>query len=90
MKVNVSRLVYEASGRDEGSLDATLNWVLGYFSKQNPHTHLLTHLTEVDGSAIAVEISDENVKKINVKFGSFSDALVSTLLIVAYSLGGME
>jgi hypothetical protein len=90
VKVNISKFVFDVAGQDAGNLDATLNWILGYFSKRNPHVRLLTYLTEAGGSTVEVEISDETANKINVKFGEISDALVSTLLIVAYSLGGME
>ncbi|NFV79009.1 hypothetical protein [Magnetospirillum aberrantis] len=90
MMVRISARVFDAAGRDAGELDATLNWVLGYFSKKCPNVGLLTHLAESGGSTVTVEISDEVASKILNKFGECKDSLVSTLLSVAYSLGGME
>ncbi len=90
MMVRISERVFDAAGRDAGELNATLEWILGYFSKKSPNIGLLTHLAEKDGTTVAVEISDDIIEKIQRKFGDCNEVLISTLLSVAYSLGGME
>lgn len=90
MKCKVSRRVYDASGQSERNINVTLNWVLGYFSKRNKNVGLVCSLTEAEDTQVEVEIEDDIAQKMDGKFGTHSEPLVSALLVVAYALGGAE
>ncbi len=90
MKCKVSQRVFVASGRDEDNINVTLNWLLGYFSKKNKNVRMVCSLAEAEDAQIDVEIEDSIIGKLDDKFGEHGDALISTLLVIAYGLGGAE
>ena len=90
MRCKISRRVFEASGLDEDNVNVTLNWVLGYFSSKNKYISLICHIVDAHDEQAEVEIEDSIISKLDAKFGGHADSLVSTLLAIAYGLGGAE
>jgi len=90
MKCKISQRVFDASGKDEDDINATLNWILGYFSQGNRNRGLILHLIEDDDVMIDVEIDDSIISSLDKKFMNHSDSLISTVLAISYGLGGAE
>jgi hypothetical protein len=90
MRCKISRRTFDASGRDEDNINVTLNWLLGYFSKQNKNVELVRHLTEADDLKVEVEVEESIIGKLDVKFGEHTDSFISVILVIAYALGGAE
>lgn len=90
MDVKISEQVWAAAGKDNGDVNGTLDWILGYLSTSNPNVALMGSIRETEPPTVTVSIDDQTAQQIKLRFGRCEDGLISTLLAVAYALGGQE
>ncbi len=90
MKVKISQRVFAAADKSETKVNGTLSWIMGYMSELNKNVGILRHLKEEDDQTVEVNVKDEIVNDVVAVFGSCDDRLISTLLVIAYGLGGRE
>lgn len=90
MKLKISKSVWDASGQDSGNAIGTLNWILGYIDPNNANVNLFSTLDINQTPSITIDVPEYIVHEIKSRFGSVDEKLVSTLLVIAYVLGGQE
>lgn len=90
MNVKITELTWNASGKRQGNINGTLDWILGYLDPNNSNLNLIHELDINSIPSISICIQDNIAEDIYLRFGAVDDRLVSTLLILAYALGGQE
>jgi hypothetical protein len=91
MKVKIPNSLFSRAGKSEANINNTLNWILGYISSKNKPNDLFTLLTIETSPSTIVTINEDIIEQIIIKFKPEDyDQTISILLVIAYSLGGMD
>lgn len=91
MEIKISQRVWDASGHSQANINGTLDWILGYLAPENRNMMLMKYIREdTVKNTITITIDNATKEQIEKRFGDCNNEMISSILAVAYALGGQE